>query len=77
VGPVCESSDDFGAHALPPEPPRKVAILDCGAYGFTMASTYNGRPLPVEAFVSGGRIAGRTVRASADSWARERVNAGT
>ncbi len=76
VGPVCESSDDFGLHALPATPPRLVAILDAGAYGYTMASQYNGRQLPVEVFVQGGRIAGHTERASVETWAKERTNAG-
>jgi diaminopimelate decarboxylase len=76
VGPVCESSDDFGAHALPATPPGLVAVLDAGAYGYTMASQYNGQLLPVEVFVQGGRIAGHTQRASVESWAKERTNAG-
>lgn len=76
VGPVCESSDDFGLHALPATLPRLVAILDAGAYGYTMASQYNGRQLPVEVFVQGGRIAGHTERASVEAWAKERINAG-
>jgi diaminopimelate decarboxylase len=76
VGPVCESSDDFGEHLLPRQPPAAVAILDVGAYGYTMASRYNGRQLPVEAFVSGGRIVGTTERATVEAWAAERVQAG-
>ncbi|MGH7280140.1 MAG: diaminopimelate decarboxylase, partial [Polyangiaceae bacterium] len=36
VGPVCESSDDFGSHDLPEKQADFVAILDAGAYGFTM-----------------------------------------
>lgn len=76
VGPVCESSDDFGEHPLPPEPPAAVAILDAGAYGYTMASTYNGRPLPAEAFIRGGVIAGRTHRVNVETWASERIAAG-
>ena len=77
VGPVCESSDDFGEHLLPRYPPRTVAILDAGAYGYTMASRYNGRQLPVEVFLRGGKIVGKTERATAASWAEERVRAGT
>jgi diaminopimelate decarboxylase len=77
VGPVCESSDDFGDHLLMATPPDGVAILDAGAYGFTMASAYNGRQLPVEAFLSGGAVVGRTERASIDAWAAERARAGT
>jgi diaminopimelate decarboxylase len=76
AGPVCESSDDFGEHLLPHEPPRAVAILDVGAYGYTMASRYNGRQLPVEVFVSGGRVVGRTQRTSVESWVAERARAG-
>jgi diaminopimelate decarboxylase len=76
VGPVCESSDDFGEHPLPPDPPAAVAILDAGAYGYAMASTYNGRPLPAEAFLRGGAIVGRTQRVNVESWASERIAAG-
>lgn len=76
VGPVCESSDDFGEHPLPPDPPGAVAILDAGAYGYTMASTYNGRPLPVEVFIRGGALVGRTQRVNVEAWASERIAAG-
>ncbi len=76
VGPVCESSDDFGEHSLPREPPRAVAILDAGAYGYTMASQYNGRQLPVEAFLRGGQIVGRTERTTVEQWAAARARAG-
>jgi diaminopimelate decarboxylase len=76
VGPVCESSDDFGTHTLPREPPREVAILDAGAYGYTMASRYNGRPLPAEVFVRGGRVVGKTRRAAPEEWVEDRVRAG-
>ncbi|MAG72272.1 MAG: diaminopimelate decarboxylase [Vicinamibacterales bacterium] len=56
VGPVCESSDSFGSdHRLPPlAADDLVAILDTGAYGATMASNYNRRPMPAEALVDGG-----------------------
>ena len=76
VGPVCESSDDFGEHLLPRDPPAAVAILDAGAYGYSMASRYNGRQLPVEVFVSGGRVVARTRRATAQEWADERAKVG-
>ncbi len=76
VGPVCESSDDFGEHLLPREPPRAVAVLDAGAYGYTMASRYNGRQVPVEVFVRGGRVVGRTRRESVEGWVEERIKAG-
>ena len=57
VGPVCESGDVF-AHdrSLPPlERGDRVAILSAGAYGFSMASSYNTRPRPAEVLVSGTR----------------------
>jgi diaminopimelate decarboxylase len=76
VGPVCESSDDFGEHLLPGDPPREVAILDAGAYGYAMASNYNGRQLPAEVFLRDGRVVGRTVRASPEAWALARASAG-
>jgi diaminopimelate decarboxylase len=77
VGPVCESSDDFGEHLLSPDAPECVAILDAGAYGFTMASAYNGRQLPVEAFLRQGRVVARTERASIEAWAEARARAGS
>jgi diaminopimelate decarboxylase len=55
VGPICESADffcqdrevaDFHAGDL-------VALMSAGAYGFTMASNYNSRPLPAEILVDG------------------------
>lgn len=57
VGPICESSD-FVAKDI--ELPRLeqgdlLAIADSGAYGFTMASTYNAHDLPREIAVSKGK----------------------
>ncbi|HLG51630.1 MAG TPA: diaminopimelate decarboxylase [Chloroflexota bacterium] len=54
VGPVCESGDFF-AHDRPL--PRTqagdlLAVLCAGAYGFSMASTYNARPRPAEVLVT-------------------------
>lgn len=59
VGPVCESSDVF---ALDRDLPHcragdLVAVLGAGAYGASMASTYNSRPLPAEVMVDAGRHA--------------------
>ncbi len=71
VGPVCESSDDFGEHTL--NPGSHVAILDAGAYGYVMASRYNGRPLPAEVFVRGGAITAIVARKPLDDWANERI----
>lgn len=52
VGPVCESSDVF-AHDCPLPVTRRgdlIAIRSAGAYGQSMASTYNMRQLPNAAF---------------------------
>ncbi len=59
VGPVCESSDKFAnARALQQtERGELVAIRSAGAYGFTMASNYNTRPLTAEVMVSGDEFA--------------------
>ncbi len=73
VGPVCESSDDFGDHVLPAEPPAAVALLDAGAYGFTMASRYNGRALPAEVFVERGSVVAVLGRGAAGDWVDERL----
>jgi diaminopimelate decarboxylase len=72
VGPVCESSDDFGEHPHL-DGAAYVAILDAGAYGYVMASRYNGRALPAEVFLRGGRVVARSDRKSPDDWADERV----
>lgn len=48
VGPICESSDVFAKDLLLPETHRGdlMLIRSAGAYGETMASSYNCRPLP-------------------------------
>ena len=55
VGPVCETSDLFAAARQLPELKSGdlVAILSAGAYGATMASSYNARPPAPEVLVSG------------------------
>jgi diaminopimelate decarboxylase len=72
VGPICESSDDFGSFELPTTVPSQVVIRDAGAYGLTMSSNYNGRPLPAEVFVSGGRVAEVFRRRDNDAWIASR-----
>jgi diaminopimelate decarboxylase len=48
-GPICESTDELGTHALPPlRRGDLVAIRDAGAYAASLASTYNGRPRPTQ-----------------------------
>ncbi|WFU11905.1 diaminopimelate decarboxylase (plasmid) [Rhizobium sp. CB3090] len=59
VGPVCESSDAFGSFDHLPELSSGdlVAFLAAGAYGASMSSTYNARPLIPEVLVSDGQFA--------------------
>ena len=58
VGPVCETGDRFAeARELPVlAPGALVAIMSAGAYGFSMASSYNSRALPAEVMVSENRF---------------------
>jgi diaminopimelate decarboxylase len=57
VGPVCESGDTFARSRVLPAlaPNATVAILDTGAYGAVMSSTYNARPMAAEVWVDGGQ----------------------
>ena len=52
VGPICESSDVFGKDVMLSECRRGdfMAIRSAGAYGESMASRYNSRPLPSSFF---------------------------
>jgi diaminopimelate decarboxylase len=75
VGPVCESSDDFGAHPLGPKAPDAVVIRDAGAYSFTMASEYNGRALASEVFVKGGQIVSSSPSPGVAAWIKRRLQA--
>lgn len=58
VGPVCESGDIIAKDRMLPEVERGdlVAILDAGAYGFSMSSQYNGRPRCAEVLVCDGKV---------------------
>jgi len=52
-GPCCESGDVIARGALLPQLLENdvLAVLDVGAYGFTMASNYNGEPRPAVVLV--------------------------
>ncbi len=57
VGPVCETGDFLGrGRDLAVASGDLLAIMDCGAYGFVMASNYNARPRPPEVLVDGRDI---------------------
>ena len=57
VGPICESGDFFAQDRAVPhlEEGDTIALMSAGAYGFSMASNYNSRPLPAELLVNGKR----------------------
>lgn len=74
VGPVCETGDTFArARPLPRLPEGEIlAILDAGAYGRVMASTYNARPLAAEVMIANGRAALiRSRQRREELWAHE------
>ena len=58
VGPVCEAGDIIAKDRKLPSVERGdlVAILDAGAYGFSMSSQYNGRPRCAEVLVCNGEV---------------------
>lgn len=58
VGPICESSDILGHNRTFRELKEKdyLSIMDTGAYGAVMASTYNTQELPKEIFISQGEL---------------------
>ena len=58
AGNVCESGDLFAIHRnmVMPELGDVLAIQNAGAYGMSMASAYNQRPLPKEILVDRARV---------------------
>jgi diaminopimelate decarboxylase len=57
VGPICETGDVLAKDRMLPALARGdvLAFLDTGAYGFSMASQYNGQPRPAEVLICGDR----------------------
>lgn len=75
VGPVCESTDVLARERelVLPQQGELYALMSAGAYGMSMASTYNSRPRPAEVLVDGA--AWRVVRereSVEDLWRGER-----
>lgn len=54
--PHLEFIDFGGGFPIPYKPNEKRLHLDAGAYGFSMASQYNSRPLPAEVLINNGKI---------------------
>ncbi len=73
AGNLCESSDVFNTSKKElrplPEPNEGdiLALLCAGAYGFEMASAYNGRPLPSQVLILDGNDHLITERSGIDS----------
>jgi len=57
VGPICESGDALAqARKLPDiEEGDVLAVLNAGAYGFSMSSQYNARPRAAEVMIRQGK----------------------
>jgi len=68
VGPICESGDTFATERQLAEvkPGELLAFMTAGAYGATMSSTYNQRPLVAEVIVRGKDFAISRPRQSYD-----------
>jgi diaminopimelate decarboxylase len=58
VGPVCETGDFLARdrELSLPQAGALLAVRDAGAYAFSMASNYNLRPRPAEAWVEAGEV---------------------
>jgi diaminopimelate decarboxylase len=78
VGPICESADCFCKDRPLPAVAEGdlLALLSAGAYGFVMASNYNGRALAAEILVDGTKsaVARRRQRVE-ELWAGESIPA--
>lgn len=57
TGPICENGDQYKDPRMLPELEEGdlLAILDTGAYGYSMASNYNTQMMPAEVMVDGSR----------------------
>jgi diaminopimelate decarboxylase len=56
AGPVCESADLLGrGRQLTVQVGDLLAVMDAGAYGFSMSSNYNSRPRAAEVLVDAGQ----------------------
>ncbi|MCD4720532.1 MAG: diaminopimelate decarboxylase [Desulfobacula sp.] len=58
VGPICEGTDYFAKNRALPTVERGdlLAVFSVGAYGFTMSSNYNARPMCAEVLVDGDQF---------------------
>ena len=58
VGPICEGTDYFAKNRAMPGVERGdlLSVFSVGAYGYTMASNYNARPMCPEVLVDGDQF---------------------
>ncbi len=56
VGPICETGDYIAHDRILPDPKEGdlLCVYNAGAYGFSMSSRYNSRPLCAEVLVNNG-----------------------
>ncbi|MFM2322482.1 MAG: diaminopimelate decarboxylase [Pseudomonadota bacterium] len=75
VGPICESSDFLAKNRpLAIQAGDYLAIMDSGAYGFSMSSNYNSRPRAAEIMVDKAQVyLIRSRETLAQLWANERI----
>lgn len=75
VGPICESDDFLGKdRRLNVREGDVLAVRGAGAYGSTMSSNYNGRPLCAEILVDGDKaFVIRERQREEDMWENERI----
>lgn len=75
VGPICETGDTFArSREIDQVEAGDLAVFQTvGAYGATMASTYNCRALPPEVLVAGDRFAVVAERLEARAITRQRL----
>ena len=57
VGPICETGDYIAHDRILPDPKEGdlLCVYNAGAYGFSMSSRYNSRPLCAEVLVNNGK----------------------
>ena len=57
TGQICENTDRLAKDRIMPNIERNdlLAVLDTGAYGFSMGSQYNSRPMAAEVLISNGK----------------------
>ncbi len=57
TGQICENTDMMGKQRKMPALGKGdlLAFLNCGSYGYTMASRYNSRPMPAEVLIEDGQ----------------------